>query len=193
MPWGVARRSRTVSRAWRELAASPGLAHPAATPQASTMSAISLATSTKSPAMKTDSATPPERFSVVWKLSHGLAVGAEALGGVLQAAAEVVVYGGLGARSVVVGRRLLEDGCVPGLLQVGSHRQHQPEGVVVEARADGVVAPFGQRLVLVVGAAAGQLGGRDVDYALAGALGDHVHEPEEVLGGVAKAHAPPYA
>ena len=78
---------------------------------------------------------------------------------------------------------------VAGLLEVGGHAQHEPGRVVVEASADVVVAALGQRLVLVIGAAGRQLRGSDVEDALAGPLRDHVDEAEQILVGVAEAHA----
>ena len=61
--------------------------------------------------------------------------------------------------------------------------------VVVEVAADLGVALLGQRLVLVVAGAVGELGRGDVEDALAGAAGDHVDEAEDVLVRVAEAHA----
>ena len=51
----------------------------------------------------------------------------------------------------------------------------------MEAGADGVVADLGQGLVLVVGTARRKLGRGDVEDALPGALGSHVHEPQQIL------------
>ncbi len=66
-------------------------------------------------------------------------------------------------------------------------------GSSVEAATDRVVAALGQRLILVVGAAVLELRGRDVQNALPGALGDQVHEAEQVLVRVTEAHATPDA
>ena len=76
------------------------------------------------------------------------------------------------------------------LLEVGGDGEDQPQRVVVEAGADGVVAALGQRLVLVVGAAGRELGGGDVEDPLARPVRNHVHEAEQVLVRVAEAHAP---
>ena len=85
--------------------------------------------------------------------------------------------------------RLLEDGRVAGLLQVGGDAEHEPERVVVEPGADRVVAGLGQRLVLVVRAAGGELGAGQVEDALPGAPGGELDRPEEVLARVAEPHA----
>ena len=65
----------------------------------------------------------------------------------------------------------------------------QPQRVVVESGSDRVVSALGERLVLVVRAAVLELSGRDVDDALARALGNQVHKAKQVLVGVAEAHA----
>ena len=108
-------------------------------------------------------------------------VGSGPLQRVLDAPLQVLVQRGLGAGHVVVGDELLEDALVARLLEVRPHREHEPERVVVEAGPHGVVAAFGQRLVLVVGAAGRELGGREVQDPVMGTAGDHVHEPEQVL------------
>ncbi len=88
------------------------------------------------------------------------------------------------------GHGLVEDREIAGLLEVRGHAEDEPGRIVVEPGADGVVAALGQRLVLVIGAAARQLGRGDVDDPLAGARGNHVDEAQQVLIGVAEAHAP---
>ena len=63
--------------------------------------------------------------------------------------------------------------------------------VVVEAGADVVVAALGQRLVLVIGAAGRELRGGEVEDPLrARARGIMLNESEQILVGVAEAHAP---
>ena len=99
----------------------------------------------------------------------------------------------LGPRSAVVGDGLVQDRPVGGLLEVGGHRQDQPQRVVVEAGPDGVVPPLGQGLVLVVGASRGQLGRGEVEDATPGPVRDHVDEAQQILVRVAESHAPPGA
>ena len=53
-----------------------------------------------------------------------------------------------------------------------------------------VVPLLGQGLVLVIGAAAFELGRGEVENALAGAFGHHVHEAEKILVGIAESEAP---
>ena len=108
---------------------------------------------------------------------------------VVDAAAQML-HQRLGQLLVVVeGDHFVQNRHVAGLLHVGRHAEDQPQRVVVEAGADVVVAALGQRLVLVVGAAVRELGGGDVQDALAGAGGDQVHEAQQVLRGIAEAHA----
>ena len=119
------------------------------------MAAISCAASTNSPAMKTDSATLPSLLAVVWNDSPGssekrvevqavVPVGAadqrqpvrpQPVERVLDAALQVLVERLLGAGLVVVGHRLVQDAPVARLFEVGRHRQHQPQRVVVEVAA----------------------------------------------------------
>ena len=113
----------------------------------------------------------------------------EVLDDVVEANAEVLHQRHLAARLVVERHRLVEDGEVARLLEVSDGTEDEPHRVVVEAAADVVVAALGERLVLVVAPAVRELRGGDVDDALAGALGDLVDEADEVLVGVAEAHA----
>ena len=75
----------------------------------------------------------------------------------------------LGLRVVVERHLLVEDREVAGLLEVRGDAEDEPERIVVEAAADVVVAALGERLVLVVGAAVGELRRGDVEDPLAGA------------------------
>ena len=83
---------------------------------------------------------------------------------------------------VVVERHLLaKDGQVTGLEDVCASSLDQPERVVVEPGTDGVVASLGERLVLVVGAAVGELRCGDIEDSLASTFRDEVDESEQVL------------
>jgi hypothetical protein len=117
------------------------------------------------------------------------AVRPKALQGVVEAALQVLVERHFRARLVVVGHRLVEDAPVAGLFEIGRDADDEPVGIVVEAAADVVVAALGERLVLVIGAAGGQLRCGQVEDALAGARRNHVDEAEQVLVGVAEAKA----
>ena len=103
---------------------------------------------------------------------------------------EVVVERRLRALGVVPRHGLVEDREVAGLLDVGRDREHEPRRVVVEPGADVVVAALRERLVLVIGAAVGELRRGDVEDPRPGSLRDHVDEPEQVLVRVPEAHAP---
>ena len=90
---------------------------------------------------------------------------------------------------VVKVHRFVQNRVVARLAQVGVHGGNQPQRVIVEAGADVHVALFRQRLVLVVGAAVGELGGGNVQNALPRAGGDKMHKAEQILTGIAEAHA----
>ena len=90
---------------------------------------------------------------------------------------------------VVKINRFVQNRVVARLAQVGVHGGDQPQRVIVEAGADVHVAFFRQRLVLVVGAAIGELGGGNVQNALPRAGGDQMHKAEQILTGIAEAHA----
>jgi len=117
------------------------------------------------------------------------AVRADALERIGQAALQMFVKRGFTAGLIVIRDHLVKNRPVAGLLEISAGAEDQPEGIVIEIAADVVVAAFGQRLVLMIGAPAGQLGGRQVQHPLAGALRHHVDEAEEVLIGIAEAEA----
>ena len=114
---------------------------------------------------------------------------AEVVDDVIHRHAEVLEEGHLGARLIVEGHHLVEDGEVARLLDVGHGAEDEPAGVVVESASDVVVAALGEGLILMVAAAVGELCGGDVDDALTGARGYLMDEAHEVLVGVAEAHA----
>ena len=62
----------------------------------------------------------------------------------------------------------VQDGEVAGLPDVGRGAGDEPQGIVVEAGAYVRVAPLVQGLVLVIGAAVGELDGGDVQDTLPG-------------------------
>ena len=83
---------------------------------------------------------------------------------------------------------LVQNGVVTRFAQIGVHGGDQPQRVIVEAGANVHIALFRQRLVLVVGAAVGELGGGNVQDALPRAGGDQMHKPQKVLAGITEAH-----
>ena len=147
--------------------------------------------------MNTDSATPPGRLGAVWKDSPGWSEKTLRLRQSFQSARPISGNPCGPSRSSVksMHRRrwswsgvsepsalshahgLVEDRQVAGLLDVGRDREHQPRRVVVEPGADVVIAALGERLVLVVRAAVGELRGGDVEDPRPGPLGDHVDSP----------------
>ena len=113
---------------------------------------------------------------------------AEVVNRVVEGAFNVLKVGGSFAVVVVVGHHLIEDRIVAGLFDVISGGEDQPQRVIVEVATDGVVAAFGERLVLVVGGAIFKLSRGDVDNTLTGALGRLVHKADEILVGIAETH-----
>ena len=105
-------------------------------------------------------------------------------------AAPQMLHQRLGQRFVVVkGHHLGEDGHIARLLDVGRGAEDQPQRVVVEAGADVEVAALGQRLILVVCTAVRELRRRDVQQAFACARGNQMHKAQQILRGIAEAHA----
>ncbi len=121
------------------------------------------------------------------------AVRSEPVERVAEGPLQVLVECGLGALTVVVGNRFMEDRGVARLLEVRRGGEDQPERVVVETGADCVVAALGERLVLVVGTAVRQLGRSEVEDPCSCPRGDQMHEAEEILVRVAEAHPSPDA
>ena len=79
---------------------------------------------------------------------------------------------------VVEIHHLVENRKIARLAQISRGARDEPEGIVVKARADVRVAAFGQRLILVIRAAVGELRGRDVENALPRALRNQVHKTQ---------------
>ena len=116
-------------------------------------------------------------------------VRAEVLHRIMEAAAQVL-HQRLGLALVVVKRHLLrENPDIARLLDVGRHAENQPERIVVEAGTHVEIAALGQRLILMIGAAIRELRRRDIQNPLAGARGNQVHKAEQILRGIAEAHA----
>lgn len=85
---------------------------------------------------------------------------------------------------------LVQNGPVARLAEVGVRSGNEPQRVIVKAAANRQIARLGQGLVLVIGAAVGELGGGNVQDAFPCPLGDYVDEAQQVLTGVTEAHAP---
>ena len=120
-------------------------------------------------------------------------VGPQMRAGITEAAAQVLEQGPGQRRIVVKVHALIENAPVARLTQIGVNAGDQPQRIVVEAAAHGEVALFGQGLILVIGAAVGELGGGDVQNTLAGPFRDHMHEAEQILAGITEAHPAPHA
>ena len=117
-------------------------------------------------------------------------VGPQVVDGIAEAAPQVLQQRLLRAGFRVEGHRLVQNGPVARLAEVGVRSGNEPQRVVVKAAAHSQVALLGQGLVLVIGAAVGELGGGNVQDAFPCPLEDHVDEAQQVLTGVTEAHAP---
>ena len=115
----------------------------------------------------------------------------DAIQRILDAAAQMLIQRFFAARLVVEGDRLVEDVPIAALFDISRDAQHQPKRIVVEIASDGVVAAFGERLILVIRAAVFKLGRGDVEDAFAGARRNHMHKAKQVLIRVAEAHPAP--
>ena len=93
------------------------------------------------------------------------------------------------SRRVRVANRLRQDRRVAGLLHVRAGGHDEPEVVVEELAADLRVSLPGQRLVLMKARSVGELRRGEVEDPLPRPVRDQVHEAENVLIGVAEAHA----
>ena len=93
-------------------------------------------------------------------------VGPQVVDGIAEAAPQVLQQRLLRAGFRVEGHRLVQNGPVARLAEVGVRSGNEPQRVVVKAAAHSQVALLGQGLVLVIGAAVGELGGGNVQNAL---------------------------
>src|SRR3712207_4930913 len=106
---------------------------------------------------------------------------------------QVVEQGHLGAGLIVERYHLVEYREVTRLLDIGHRAENKPAWVVIEATSNIVVATLRQRLILMVTASIGKLGGRNVNDSLAGTLRNLMHKAHEVLITIAESHATTYA
>ncbi len=95
--------------------------------------------------------------------------------------------GGVGLVGVTAGR--IQNTLVTGLLDVGASGKHQPQVVIIEVAANICIALLGEGLILMEAGAVRKLSSGDVQDALAGAAVDHVDEAQQILVGIAEAHA----
>ena len=101
-----------------------------------------------------------------------------------------MLHEGLRERFIIIKRhRFIQNRDVAGLADISTDSCDEPERVIVEPAADIGVALLGEGLVLVIRAAVRELRGSDINDPLSGALGNKVHETEQILTGISKAHA----
>ena len=105
---------------------------------------------------------------------------------VAEAAMQMLVERLLGAGLVVVGRLLVENAPIAGLLQIGRHAEDEPMRIVVESATNIVIPALRQRLVLVISAAAIELRRGQVENPLPRSRRHHVHKSQQVLVGIAE-------
>ena len=92
-------------------------------------------------------------------------------------------------RVVVKVTGLVQYAPVPCLPQIGVCSGDQPERIIIESAAYRQIPPLCQRLILMVRTAVRELGGGNVQNALAGTSGNHVHEAQQILTGIPEPHA----
>ena len=97
--------------------------------------------------------------------------------------------GGSHAHIVVERNHLRQNGSVACLADISGGSGDQPERIVIEAAADIGISLLGKRLVLMVCAAILELRRCNVDDTLSCTVGDQMHEAEQILTGIAEAHA----
>ncbi len=95
------------------------------------------------------------------------------------------------AHIIVVRNHLFQDGQVARLADVCTCAGNQPQRVVIEAASDIGVSLFGEGLVLVVRASVLELRRGNINNAFPCALGNQMHETEQVLTGIPKSHSAP--
>ena len=94
---------------------------------------------------------------------------------------------------VVPRHHLVQDRIVACLTDISCRTEYEPHRVVVESAADVVVAALGERLVLMVASAVGELGSGDIQDSLTRTRRDLVHKAHQILIRIAETHATSYA
>src|ERR1035437_7227970 len=117
------------------------------------------------------------------------AMGTETIERVAEAALQMLVERRFGAGRIVIGHTLIQDAPISSLFDIGVYSDNEPVGIIVKAAADIVIAAPGERLILVIRAARGQLLGGEVEDAFTGAARNHVHKAEQILVRIAEAEA----
>ena len=92
-------------------------------------------------------------------------------------------------RIAVIWCRLVKNRVVACLLDVSSGSSDKPQRVIVEAWAYVGIALFGERLVLMISRAILKLCGCNVEYSLSCSVRNQMHEAQQILTGIPKAHA----
>ena len=101
-----------------------------------------------------------------------------------------VFHKGNGCGHIIVKRNLLfQDRHISGLPDIGVYCSDEPQGIVVKAASDIGISLFGQRLVLVISAAVGELCGGNIQDTFSCPLRNQMEEAQEILAGIPKAHA----
>ena len=93
---------------------------------------------------------------------------------------------------VLVGNYLVKYRLVARFLYISRDREYHPERIVVEIRAELMVAHFGERLILVISTAVFEHSRREIEHTLSCALGYLMNEAQQILVAVTEAHSSAY-
>ena len=84
---------------------------------------------------------------------------------------------------------LIQNAEIARFLYIGTDRADQPERIIIESAAYTHIAPLGQRLILVIGAAIRELRRGHIQNPLPCPVRNQMDEAQEILGTVPEAHA----
>ena len=91
----------------------------------------------------------------------------------------------------VKGNHFFQDAQITCFFNISTGSCDEPERIVIEATADIGITFFSQRLILVISTAVLELSGGDINDTLPCTIRDQMHESEQILTGIAEAHAAP--
>ena len=115
-------------------------------------------------------------------------MGTEVVGDMFHRNLEVLEESLLTSRLVVEGNLFGEYREITCLLEISGSTEDEPTGVVVESTTNVVVSTLGERLILMIASAIGELCRGDIDDALTGTTGHEMHKSDKVLIGVTESH-----
>ena len=111
---------------------------------------------------------------------------------VIKRNAEVLHERHFRTRLIIPRYHFAEDRVVACLLHVSYRTEDEPHWIVVETTTDIVVSTLGERLILMVATAIGELRRGNINNTLASAFGHLMHETNKVLVRIAETHTSAY-